>query len=201
MIELKFTGDAADVRAEMMRLLGGKVFTPADVGPGLTGTTATTITDGVAAAEARDSSTEATATSKPARRTRQTKPQTPEGEVVSKTEASAQNISQQPENRVDPAAAEQDKADEAASEEKPGAKVYTLDDVHKAAKSYVDKWTLEAASVDLVPCLMKAVGVGKMSELAALNDAAKFEAAAKAIDAAVAATDKDGNAVRYPTEG
>jgi len=193
-IELKFIGDAADVRAEMMKLLGPRAL-PGDVvfdglDESVTGRTDSTVSETGGATNAPVEMVPG----KPARRGRQPKAQTLEGEVTSKTE-STQNISTQPENRVDPATAARDKADEAASEQKADAKVFTLEDVRASAKGYIDKWGMEAASADLVPCMMKAVGVGKMSELAAFNDAAKFEAAAKAIDAAVAA------GVRYPTEG
>lgn len=196
MIELKFIGSAADVHADMLALLGGpnvinNTFRndPQESPKAQPGTPPEN-------AASLQSLAGDTATGKPRGRGRpRSAPQTIEGEVTSKTEAPAQNISTSPENRTDPETAAQDKADEAASEEKPGAKVYTIDDVRDSAGAYVKKWGMDAASVDLVPCMMKAVGVGRMSELDALKDPAKFEAAVKAIDAAVAAE------ARYPTEG
>ena len=183
MINLTFSSeDPGQIRSDVAKLFGMEVL-PTNAEMFVTGQSAVT--------DRTDSSVgvEQVKPEKPARgRGRpRSSPQTIEGEVPSKTETAAP--------QPGPETAAQDKADEAASEQKPGPKVYTIDDVRNSAGAYVKKWGMEAASVDLVPCMVKAVGVGKMSELGALNDAAKFEAAVKAIDAAVASE------ARYPTEG
>ena len=192
MIELKFTGTSGECRAEMMALLGvttahasvqGAEALLAGAQRGEMGAgSGMTATEAVAAETVQPAD-------KPQRRRRAAAPQTIEGDVTSKTETPA-NISTQPENRTDPETAAQDKADEAVD----GPKDNTVEGVRAQANAYIAKFSFEHACVDLVPCLMKAAGVGTLKELTALNDPAKFEAATVAIRAAVASD------TRYPTE-
>lgn len=77
--------------------------------------------------------------------------------------------------------------------EQPKPKLLTVDDVRAAAKPYIDKFTMAAASKDLTPCLEKATGCKAISELAD-KDQATLQ---KAIDAFTAAGKAD---TRYGAE-
>jgi hypothetical protein len=63
---------------------------------------------------------------------------------------------------------------------------YTVDDVRKAAKPYIDKFTMAAAQVDLQFCLKDAVGLTKMSEFEG-KDQETLKKGIDALNAAAAA--------------
>lgn len=67
--------------------------------------------------------------------------------------------------------------------EAPAAKLLTLDDVRTAAKPYIDKFGMPAASSDLTPCLIAATGCKAISELDG-KDQATLKAAVDAFTAA-----------------
>lgn len=96
----------------------------------------------------------------------------------------AQNISENPENRVDPEATAQDAADEAAERAAGAAAALTLDDLRGAAQPYIEKHGMEAASKDLMACLSDAVpGKDRFSAFADATQA-ELAAAVKALQAA-----------------
>lgn len=67
--------------------------------------------------------------------------------------------------------------------EAEAVKALTVDDVRAAAKPYIDKFGMPAASSDLTPCLVAATGCKAISELAD-KDQATLQ---KAVDAFVSA--------------
>lgn len=77
-----------------------------------------------------------------------------------------------------------DKPTEPAKVEKV---LLTVDDVRAAAKPYIDKFTMAAASQDLTPCLIAATGCKAISELADKDQ----DVLQKAIDAFMAAGQSD----------
>jgi hypothetical protein len=94
------------------------------------------------------------------------------------------------EERIDPQTTATDTADTAPA--KVEKKLLTLDDVRGAAKPYIDKFTMAAASQDLTPCLIAATGCKAISEL----DGKGQDVLQKAIDAFTAAGAAD---TRYGT--
>lgn len=193
MIKLKFMGTAEQVRSSMMALLDLDALRASIRGPVGVMAGGERPADPEAAADRATLTTETTATGKPGRKPRGAgKGQTIENKPTPGPEFDMTKHGPDGyELRTDPATAAQDKADEAAD----GPKDNTSEGVRAQANAYIAKFTFEHACVDLVPCLMKAAGVGTLKELVALNDPAKFEAATVAIRAAVKSD------TRYPTEG
>lgn len=162
---------AADVLNEMERILGTPAEPPVAQAPEA---------DTQPAKEEKAVTEEAPATTEPV----QEKPK--RGRKSKKTEEpTGANITDNPEDRVNPQDDAQDAADERAEEESSATEALTHDDVREAASGYIAKFGMEAASVDLIGCLEKAVGVKKMSQIpddqeSLAKAVAAFQAASKA---------------------
>lgn len=173
MIELKFTGSAEQVRAELRILLGD--------GGGIAGRSAEQIITGAViggdAAEGKpvgDTGADAEPASTKGRR----------GRPPKVTDA----VVAEPKTIIEP-----EPASAAVDEKQPelAAAVLTLDDVRNAASGYIKRFGMDAAQVDLMSCLKAAAGVEKISELTG-KDQATLEKAVKAFTAAAEAETRYG---------
>jgi len=97
----------------------------------------------------------------------------------------------EPEQKADP---EAQRVNEIIEKVKAEQATLTLDDLRKAAKPYIDKFTMAAAQVDLQDCLEDAVGNGRRA-ISQLADADQ-ETLKKAVDAFYAASEAKERYVR-----
>jgi hypothetical protein len=191
MIELKITGDADQVRAELSRLLFTN--TASFAAPAVSDTSSdNTTADTAAPRQGRimqptvDTGgavemTEAEVVI-PAKRTRRTKDKalnaaaeavaatapTPLVSALVEPAVVAEPVSDFAKINVSQAQvveAEQDAADEAAETETTEDAPLTLDDVRNSALPYITKWGKKAAAKDLVPIVMAAGGVPNIGKL------------------------------------